>query len=140
MAYPLLFVASALMTLALTPVFRTFFHRMGWVDHPDQHRKLHQVPIPRLGGLPICVAFFCSVGLMYWLPGSLAASFQRRSAGLIYILLPSLLVLAIGVWDDIRGASPFAKIVVQAIAGYWLWTLGVGIHHIGVPGTSGVNL
>jgi UDP-GlcNAc:undecaprenyl-phosphate GlcNAc-1-phosphate transferase len=32
------------------------------------------------------------------------------------------------------------KIAVQAAAGYWLWTQGFSVNHIGVPGTTGISL
>jgi UDP-GlcNAc:undecaprenyl-phosphate GlcNAc-1-phosphate transferase len=135
MTYLLLFVTSAAITMALTPVARSLFHRMGWVDHPDQKRKLHRVPIPRLGGIPISIAFYCSIAMLSWLHGSLAKSFHKDSAELFHVMLPSLLILAVGIWDDIRGASPYLKIFVQASAAYWLWTQGFSVHQIGIPGT-----
>ena len=140
MAYLFLFVTSAAITLALTPVARSVFHRMGWVDHPDQKRKLHRMPIPRLGGIPISIAFFASIFLLSLLHGSLSKDFNQEKQELYHVMLPSLLILGVGIWDDIRGASPFLKIAVQASAAYWLWTQGFSVHHIGVPGTSGISL
>jgi UDP-GlcNAc:undecaprenyl-phosphate GlcNAc-1-phosphate transferase len=140
MTYLLLFATSAAITLALTPVMRDFFRRMGWVDRPDSGRKLHAVPIPRVGGFPISIAFFSSLLILKYLHASLAAVFRQHDAEIHKILLPSLLILAIGAWDDIKGASPYAKIVVQAAAGYWLYAQGVAISHIGVPGTMGIKL
>ncbi len=140
MTYLLLFVTSAAITLALTPVARSLFQRMGWVDHPDQKRKLHRVPIPRLGGIPISIAFLCSIGMLTWLHGSLATTFHKSSGELYHVMLPSLLILAVGIWDDIRGSSPYLKILVQASAAYWLWTQGISVSHIGIPGTGGIHL
>jgi UDP-GlcNAc:undecaprenyl-phosphate/decaprenyl-phosphate GlcNAc-1-phosphate transferase len=140
MTYLLLFVTSAGITLALTPLARSLFHRMGWVDRPDHKRKLHRVPVPRLGGIPISIAFFCSIGMLSWLHGALATGFHKDSAEFYRVIMPSLLILAVGIWDDIYGASPYFKITVQIAAGYWLYSMGVSVHHIGVPGTAGISL
>lgn len=141
MTYLLLFATSAVITLALTPLARGVFHRMGWVDHPDSQRKLHPAPIPRLGGIPISIAFFCSLLLLRYLHTSLAAGFRLYyQAEIQRILLPSLLILGLGIWDDIKGTSAYAKILVQTVAAYWLYLEGLSISHIGVPGTSGISL
>ena len=140
MTYLLLFATSAAITLALTPVMRDFFRRMGWVDHPDRRRKLHSTPIPRLGGFPISIAFFSSLLLLKYLHASLANIFRQHDADIYKVLLPSLLILAIGAWDDIKGASPYAKIAVQVAAAYWLYAQGLSISHIGVPGTTGISM
>ncbi len=140
MTYLLLFATSAVITLALTPVMRDFFRRMGWMDHPDRGRKLHANPIPRLGGFPISIAFFAALLLVRYLPASLAVIFRQNQDQIYKVLLPSLLILAIGAWDDIRGASPFAKIVVQVAAAYGLYIQGITVNHIGIPGTAGIHL
>ncbi len=140
MTYLLLFATSAGITLLLTPLARQMFHRMGWVDHPDQKRKLHAAPIPRLGGVPISIAFFGSLGLLSVIHSSLATGFSRESSELYRAMLPSLLVLGVGIWDDIKGASPYLKIAVQAASGYWLWSMGFSVNHIGIPGTAGLSL
>ncbi len=119
---------------------REGFRAMGWVDYPDRSRKLHGTPIPRLGGFPISIAFFSSILLLHWAPTTLAEYFRTHADDVYKIFLPSLVVLALGAWDDIRGLSPYAKLAVQIAAGYWLYAQGLSISHIGVPGTSGIHL
>src|SRR5258708_5391827 len=146
MTYLFLFLTSGAVTLALTPVMRDLFHRIGWVDHPDRRRKLHSSPIPRLGGFPISIAFVASLLLLRMVHAafpsffSLSAILRDSQAQIDRLLLPGVLILAVGAWDDIRGASPYVKIAVQATAGYWVYTQGISIAHIGVPGTRGISL
>jgi UDP-N-acetylmuramyl pentapeptide phosphotransferase/UDP-N-acetylglucosamine-1-phosphate transferase len=55
-----LIVWSALVAFAtaavLTPVFRDAFLRRGLVDSPGG-RKLHAKPVPRIGGIPLAIAY-----------------------------------------------------------------------------------
>lgn len=140
MTYLLIFVTSSVLTLVLTPFMRSICHRMGWVDLPDQGRKLHRIPMPRLGGIPIAISFIISVGMLHFLHGSLATIYRAQSPLLYKVLPAAMLVLALGAWDDIKGTSPYTKIVVQVIAAYWLYYGGIAIQHIGVPGTAGIKL
>jgi len=42
-----------MLALLLTPLVSKIGWRLGIVDHPDQARKVHKSPIPRLGGVVI---------------------------------------------------------------------------------------
>ena len=50
------FVAAALLSLALTPVVRRLVTRQGLIDRPEA-RRVNTVPIPRAGGLAVAAAF-----------------------------------------------------------------------------------
>ena len=58
-------VAAALLTAAIvafitTPVVRTLAFRVGAVDIPRDSRRMHNHPIPRMGGLAIFFGFILS--------------------------------------------------------------------------------
>ncbi len=46
-----------LIALVLTPICRDVFRSYGVVDQPDQLRKVHRYPIPRVGGLAIAASY-----------------------------------------------------------------------------------
>src|SRR3954453_9106900 len=49
-------VAAALLVLAVTPLTVRLAHPIGAVDRPDADRpRIHQKPIPRIGGIAIAV-------------------------------------------------------------------------------------
>ncbi|MDB4766300.1 undecaprenyl/decaprenyl-phosphate alpha-N-acetylglucosaminyl 1-phosphate transferase [bacterium] len=54
---PFAFILSLLISLYLIPIFSRKARAVGLVDNPDKLRKLHEQPIPMVGGL----AIFCSV-------------------------------------------------------------------------------
>jgi UDP-GlcNAc:undecaprenyl-phosphate GlcNAc-1-phosphate transferase len=53
--FSLLFLgfSSFALALFLTPMVRNLAWRFGIVDQPDQHRKIHSAPIPRMGSVAI---------------------------------------------------------------------------------------
>ena len=44
---------ALVVSLAVTPIVRLVAERMGLLDQPDAERKIHQQPVPRLGGVAI---------------------------------------------------------------------------------------
>lgn len=101
-------VWSALTAFALaatlTPVFRDAFLRWGLVDAPGG-RKLHLRPVPRIGGIPLAIAYVAAV---VTLPGDL--EFAGR------VLPGAALVFFTGLLDDLFTLKPLEKLVGQILA------------------------
>ncbi|WP_046367545.1 glycosyltransferase family 4 protein [Flavihumibacter petaseus] len=77
-------------------------------DLPDE-RKVHQAPIPALGGLGI-FAGFCFAAL-------LIANFQQ-SRDIQYFLAASVVIFYLGLKDDIIVISPIKKFIGQVLAAF----------------------
>ena len=54
-------LAAALIALVTTPVVRSLAFKMRAVDVPKDNRRMHNHPIPRMGGLAIFLGFLFSV-------------------------------------------------------------------------------
>ena len=54
-------LAAAVVALISTPVVRSLAFRVGAVDVPKDGRRMHNHPIPRMGGLAIFFGFLLSV-------------------------------------------------------------------------------
>src|SRR5690349_17618490 len=59
------FAASFGVCLLLTPLVRKLAIRFGELDMPGEARRVHKVPVPRLGGLAMYVAFAIGVLLTF---------------------------------------------------------------------------
>lgn len=95
---------------------------------PQHGRHLHQSPLPRLGGVAIFLAF--SVSITLWL--GLSLIFPRLAEGLsptilLHIYVPACLIFCLGIYDDLRGAGPYLKFAVQAIAAVMLFAGGMRV-------------
>ena len=128
--YSIIFLGlvSAVLALLLTPLVRNMARRLGIVDQPDQHRKLHSTPIPRVGGVAIFLAVAGAYGLL--LVARLAAgTIVWEGLPLVLRLLPALaIVFGIGLVDDIVSLSPWKKLTAEVIAAVLAWFGGI---HVG---------
>ena len=110
--YLLLFLVALGSVHILTPISIKIAEKIGAVDIPTD-RKVHKTPIPRLGGVAVVSAVAISL-----LVGAAVNIYIPRivNTNLMGLLVGSLVIIAVGVWDDTRNANPFVKLAFQVIA------------------------
>lgn len=102
---------SFALSLICTPLFRNLFRFLGFVDQPDNDRKIHNRPIPRAGGVAIAVSYAASFLIVHLTYGILD---QRLT--LVFKVLPSVAVIfAVGIVDDLWGLKPWQKLAGQLV-------------------------
>ncbi len=114
-----LFLLSGLFALLFTPAVRRLGHGLAAYGQAGETRPTPR--IPRLGGLAILLAVLGTCGALLLTLSDSALNWPR----LARILLPGVLVLALGVYDDLVGATPAQKLAVEALASCGLWMAGV---------------
>ncbi len=127
-----LFFLAALLTLLSTPLVRRLGRRLRAYSRAQGDRPVPQ--IPRLGGLAIVLATCAAWGLLLIVPNDVRARFQLEWPTLAGLLVPGLLVLLLGVYDDLVGATPWQKIAVQILAAGLVWWTGARILNLPVVG------
>ncbi len=116
--YSLLFIVatSFILSFLLTPMCRNLARRCGALDYPDSDRKIHPTAIPRIGGIPIVLASFASVGLVVLVQFK-ASHLIISNLTLAFRLLPAaVLMFLTGLLDDLWGLRPWQKLAGQFIA------------------------
>ncbi len=113
---------SLIVSFALTPAVKWLAVKIGAVDVPKDKRRMHDHPIPRLGGLAIFIGFVVSVLLF--------ADMDRALRG---ILLGACLIVAVGVVDDSHPLGPGIKFILQIVAALIAVWHGVVIQAIANP-------
>jgi len=99
-------VAVALvLSYATTPAVKWLAYKIGAIDVPKDSRRIHKSPIPRLGGLAIFIGFLLSVILF------VDITVQIRG-----ILIGAVIIVIVGVIDDIVSLRAIIKLVFQIIA------------------------
>jgi len=101
----IIFLIAGIIAFASTPLIKTFAYKVGAIDVPKDSRRMHNVPIPRLGGLAIFLGFIFSMLLLGPLDG------QMRG-----ILIGAVIIVVLGVIDDIVPLKAWIKLIVQIIA------------------------
>ena len=109
-------VASALLTWAV----KQYALRNALLDIPND-RSSHKVSTPRGGGLAIVIVFLFLTGYLFF-----EESISREL--FISLFVGSLLVAAVGFWDDHNSLGRRLRIAVHFFAAIWLfyWVDGLG--------------
>ena len=106
------FVAALVASAILTPLIRGAATQRGLLDEPDE-RKVHEVAIPRLGGVAIGGALFLGVVAALLVATRVEPSLTILSGDLPAILLGTALIAGVGIIDDLRGMRARVKLVAQ---------------------------
>lgn len=131
--------SSFLASMALTEVVRRLALRWNVVDQPGE-RKVHERPMPLMGGVAIFVTFYAVIfanllvllparGLGdYWLDANILAflggNVARKLAGLF---AGGAVVFVLGVADDLYALKPEAKLAGQIAAAAILVGCGIRV-------------
>jgi UDP-GlcNAc:undecaprenyl-phosphate GlcNAc-1-phosphate transferase len=129
------FAIAAVVAGLSTPLIVRLATHLGVIDHIDDERRVHEIPTPRTGGIAVffgfAVALFVVLGFSLaspfaLLPSALHAAHAKQIEvlsdqfetvhKLVGLLFGSLLILGVGIWDDVMGMRArnkfFAQIVV----------------------------
>ncbi len=121
--YVLLALAVAfLVSFAATPMVISLAHKINAIDVPKDNRRVHKKPIPLIGGLAIFYGFMVSV-LCF-------VTIEREIAG---ILIGALIVVVVGIIDDMSDMKAIVKLLCQIIAAAIAVYSGVRIEHFANP-------
>jgi UDP-GlcNAc:undecaprenyl-phosphate GlcNAc-1-phosphate transferase len=110
---------SALVSGVVVAASIRLAHRVDAYDHPDGGRKLQAIPIPKLGGLAVSLAFSaCTLGVLAIThrPGDLPLAMAA--------LLPALGGAVVGYLDDRRNLNPYLRLALQGALALFAWALG----------------
>jgi UDP-GlcNAc:undecaprenyl-phosphate GlcNAc-1-phosphate transferase len=124
----LAFLIAAVLAWLLVPVAERIAWRIGAVDHPNE-RSLHIDPTPKLGGLAIFVG--TTVAMVLFLPWA-----EQTQA----LLIGAVVIVSVGVVDDIFNLNPLLKLVGQTVAAAIPVLNGVNVASFTLPFVGGVNL
>ena len=125
--YVYIFYAAFIVAFVLTPLMRRVALHFNVVDQPDGVRKSHLNATAYLGGVAVFTGWF--VGLVMTLvtqPHDWAPGVERIVIVPISILAGALIVMGMGLVDDVVGLTPKVKITGQLLAAGALVVNGVG--------------
>lgn len=130
--YILVLIVSAIGSFWLTPLAARLAFRLGAMDLPNA-RKVHSRPTPRLGGVAVVLGFCLPWFVMYALRNPVAITFQNHEQRFAVLLGGVFAMLALGIYDDCKGADASKKFIAQILIAVGLWLGGYRIDHIENP-------
>ncbi|MCA9079367.1 MAG: undecaprenyl/decaprenyl-phosphate alpha-N-acetylglucosaminyl 1-phosphate transferase [Planctomycetaceae bacterium] len=105
------FAIALMIAAAVTPVVRILAIRIGLVDRPDGHRKLHLQTIALGGGLAVAISSFLGGLLAFWLFPEWHRPFMENARYLTGLSGAAGLICLVGILDDwleLRGRQKLA--------------------------------
>jgi len=119
-------IIAFLLSVFVVPIVIYFSKKQGLVDNPGE-RKIHEHPVPRLGGVAVWLStmltFLFLVFLSYYPYGSLLSG----------ILLGSSLMFLLGLIDDIYCLEAKFKLFIQLSIATIVYCLGIRIEDVYLP-------
>lgn len=101
----LAFAVALAIAYFMTPPVKNFAEHVGAIDVPKDRRRVHDHPIPRMGGLAIFLGFVISLLL-----------FVNMSTQVMGLLVGAVIIAVMGAVDDIVNLRPLAKLAAQLLA------------------------
>lgn len=123
------------LALLLTPLAASWARRRGVTDKPGQapERKIHQAPVPLLGGVAVFLAFSISVVAVLLLDPSRLVGGYLHPKHLVGILLGATVLMVGGYRDDRFRETPRRQILWPIFAALVVIASGIGIEYVTNP-------
>jgi UDP-GlcNAc:undecaprenyl-phosphate GlcNAc-1-phosphate transferase len=117
--FAILGVAAFALTGLLTWPVRALAIRLGAMDAPNMARKTQAEPVPYLGGVAIALGISIVTFAAVFVGGNDFASdnFDQLKDLALTVLLPALVLGAMGLFDDLRSLSPWPRLITQTVIG-----------------------
>jgi UDP-GlcNAc:undecaprenyl-phosphate GlcNAc-1-phosphate transferase len=125
--YLIPFITAFILTVFLVFVLKFLAKKINWSGRHSA-RHIHRDNVFRIGGIAIIIAF------------NLAILFNRDlfiTVPLYGVMIASLLILAIGVWDDVREVFWKTQLFYQVATASLVFIFGLRIYSITNPMTGG---
>lgn len=132
--YAATFAIAAIVAAFATPLVVRLATHLGVIDSTAEERRVHEIPTPRIGGIAVFFGFafalFAVLGFALSAPYALFPSIAHLGVHqkieamgdqfdavhrLVGLLFGSMLILGVGVWDDIMTMRPRNKFIAQII-------------------------
>ena len=126
--YIAVFLTALVVTYLLTPLVRSLARRFGIMDWPNERRP-HKHPTARGGGLAVVVGVQAALLVALLFPeGARPGGFDLH--WWLNFAPASLILLAVGLVDDIRGLGAWKKLAGQAGAAWWICYFRDAFRHV----------
>jgi UDP-GlcNAc:undecaprenyl-phosphate GlcNAc-1-phosphate transferase len=137
--FGILGVAAFALTGLLTWPVRALAIRLGAMDAPNMARKTQAEPVQYLGGVAIALGIsLITLGAVFVGADNFAGENNDQLKDLaLTVLLPALVLGAMGLFDDLRSLSPWPRLIVQTVVGTIVAFVIVENGTIGTPFGNG---
>ena len=126
-----LIVVVFFICLALTPIVIKMAKKYNLVDIPKDERRVHNKPMPRVGGIAIVISMFIGLGIYYLITKNIPSIALNKK--FIGYLIGGVVIFAMGLIDDIFNLKARYKFLFQLFAAIIVYIFGVRLSGIKIP-------
>jgi UDP-GlcNAc:undecaprenyl-phosphate GlcNAc-1-phosphate transferase len=137
--FAILGISAFALTGLLTWPVRALAIRLGAMDAPNLARKTQSEPVPYLGGVAIALGIsLITLSAVFLGAENFAGENNDQLQDLaLTVLLPALVLGAMGLFDDLRSLSPWPRLIMQTVVGTIVAFVIVENGTIGTPFGNG---
>ncbi|MFQ5498161.1 MAG: glycosyltransferase family 4 protein [Candidatus Zixiibacteriota bacterium] len=120
---------ALVLSKTLVPLMISLGHKWSLLDLPGRHKR-HERPVPVLGGIALFATVWVTL-LTYWLlvPGSVMESGRE----ILFVFCGALIVVLIGLSDDLKPITAGVKLLGQVAAGLVVYFGGLHVTLLSTP-------
>jgi len=124
--YLLVYIGSAFLVLAITPIVIWLAKRYSVIDMPFA-RHIHTKPIPRIGGVAIFISLISLTIPVLFLSNAISDEFQAIESKLMVLLCAAGFLFFIGLIEDVRIKGLPVRVMFLALLAASVAVCAVGV-------------
>ena len=132
--YLTVYFGALVIAMILVPIVSRLAKLMRLFDIPGP-RKVHESPIPRIGGIAFVISTFGLVLPVLLLTNDIGQSFRESHSQFTALLAGALFMFAVGLFDDLHPIRGYIKLLFLIMASLAICASGTTISSISL-GTS----
>jgi exopolysaccharide biosynthesis WecB/TagA/CpsF family protein len=129
--YLAIYFGTVLTAICLVPIISRIAKKFHLVDMPDP-RKVHQIPVPRVGGIVFVISTLAFVVPCFFLNDDIGQSFREVKTQLIVLLASACFVFLVGLIDDLHPLPGLIKLLCLIIASLAICASSATLHSISI--------
>jgi UDP-N-acetylmuramyl pentapeptide phosphotransferase/UDP-N-acetylglucosamine-1-phosphate transferase len=114
-----------LLSFLLTWYFAKPSAKVLILDQPNE-RSLHQIPMPRTGGIALVLGLLAAIGLLAWS--------RALPLKVDWLVAAFVLVAGVSLLDDCGGVAVLPRLLIHLISAFLLWLGGFYLRDLALPG------
>jgi UDP-GlcNAc:undecaprenyl-phosphate GlcNAc-1-phosphate transferase len=129
--YLIVYFGALLVAMFLVPIVSRLAKWYRLLDAPGP-RKVHKIPIPRIGGIVFVVATLALVLPVLFLNNNIGQSFRESWKEFTALLVGAVFIFTVGLFDDLRSIRGYIKLLCLVAASLAICASGATLSSISV--------
>ena len=127
--YVTVYFGTMLMAMVLVPIVSRLAKRYRFVDEPGP-RKVHEKPIPRIGGIALFLSTLFLIIFVYFLGNPISEYYHEMGTEFLVLLVGGGFIFVVGLIDDLYSLPGYVKLLCVVAASLAVCASGATLNSI----------